>query len=99
MCGNYHTCVVMPVFCLVQLELLVVEVDRHEALLPHFKKGQYPRNKGPKKGHFCQNKDHQRMMVDPMLMIVLDLKSFLTAVTPTAVAPTAVILYYQIISQ
>ena len=23
MCGNYHTCVVMPVFCLVQLELLV----------------------------------------------------------------------------
>ena len=38
------------------------------------------------------NKDHQRMMVDPMLMIVLDLRSFLTAVTPTAVVPTAVIL-------
>ena len=38
------------------------------------------------------NKDHQRMMVDPMLMIVLDLRSFLTAVTTTAVAPTAVIL-------
>ena len=31
------------------------------------------------------------MMVDPMLMIVLDLKSFLTAVTPTVVAQTAVI--------
>ena len=41
---------------------------------------------------FPFNKDHQRMMVDPMLMIVLDLRSFLTAVTPTAVAPTAVIL-------
>ena len=37
------------------------------------------------------NKDHQRMMVDPMLSIVLDLRSFLTAVTTTAVAPTAVI--------
>ena len=41
---------------------------------------------------YLNNKDHQRMMVDPMLMIVLDLKLFLTAVTPTAVAPTAVIL-------
>ena len=40
------------------------------------------------------NKDHQRMMVDPMLMIVLDLRSFLTAVTPTAVAPTAVIFFF-----
>ena len=29
------------------------------------------------------NKDHQRMMVDPMLMIVLDLKSFLTAHSET----------------
>ena len=31
------------------------------------------------------NKDHQRMMVDPMFMIVQSLRSFLTAVTPTAV--------------
>ena len=31
------------------------------------------------------------MMVDPMLSIVLDLRSFLTAVTTTAVTPTAVI--------
>ena len=38
------------------------------------------------------NKDHQRMMVDPMFMIVKSLRSFLTAVTPTAVAPIAVIL-------
>ena len=38
------------------------------------------------------NKDHQRMMVDPMFMIVQSLMSFLTAVTPTAVAPIAVIL-------
>ena len=44
------------------------------------------------KTHLNQNKDHQRIMVDQMLMIVLDLKSLLTAVTPTAVAPTAVIL-------
>ena len=36
------------------------------------------------------NKDHQRMMVDPMLMIVLDLRLFLTAVSPTAVALTTV---------
>ena len=32
------------------------------------------------------------MMVDPMFMIVQRLRSFLTAVTPTAVAPIAVIL-------
>ena len=38
------------------------------------------------------NKDHQIMMVDPMFMIVQSLRSFLTAVTPTAVAPIAVIL-------
>ena len=38
------------------------------------------------------NKDHQRKMVDPMFMIVQSLRSFLTAVTPTAVASTAVIL-------
>ena len=31
------------------------------------------------------------MMVDPMLMIVQSLRSFLTAVTTTAVAPIAVI--------
>ena len=37
------------------------------------------------------NKDHQRMMVDPMLLIVQSLWSFLTAVTTTAVAPIAVI--------
>ena len=35
------------------------------------------------------NKDHQRMMVDPMFMIVKNVRLFLTAVTPTAVAPTA----------
>ena len=38
------------------------------------------------------NKDHQRMMVDPMFMIVQSFRSFLTAVTPTAVTPIAVIL-------
>ena len=32
------------------------------------------------------------MMVDPMLMIVQSLRSFLTAVATTAVAPIAVIL-------
>ena len=32
------------------------------------------------------------MMVDPMFMIVQSLRLFLTAVTPTAVAPIAVIL-------
>ena len=39
-----------------------------------------------------RNKDHQRMMVDPMLMIVQSLRSFLTAVATTAVAPIVVIL-------
>ena len=43
------------------------------------------------------NKDHQRMMVDPMFKIVQSLRSFLTAVTTTAVAPIAVI--YQYISE
>ena len=38
------------------------------------------------------NKDHQRMMVDPMFMIVQSFRSFLTAVTTTAVAPIAAIL-------
>ena len=38
------------------------------------------------------NKDHQRMMVDPMFKIIQNLRSFLTAVTTTAVAPIAVIL-------
>ena len=37
------------------------------------------------------NKDHQRMMVDPMLLIVQSLWSFVTAVTTTAVAPIPVI--------
>ena len=37
----------------------------------------------------AKNKDHQIMMVDPMFMIVQNLKLFLAAVTPTAVAPTA----------
>ena len=36
------------------------------------------------------NKDHQRMMVDPMFMIVKSLGSFVTAFTTTAVAPIAV---------
>ena len=35
------------------------------------------------------NKGHQRMMVDPMFMIVQNVRSFLTPVTPTAVTPTA----------
>ena len=44
------------------------------------------------------NKDHKRMMVDLMFMIVQSFRSFLTAVTPTAfiltaVAPIAVILH------
>ena len=38
------------------------------------------------------NKDHQRMMVDPMFIIVQSLRSFPTAVTPTVVVPIAVIL-------
>ena len=37
-----------------------------------------------------QNKDYQRMMVDPMFMIIWNERSFLTAVTLTAVAQTAV---------
>ena len=45
----------------------------------------------PKSGHWIENKDHQRMMFDPMLLIVQSLWSFLTAVTTTAVAPIAVI--------
>ena len=38
------------------------------------------------------------MMVDPMLVIILDLRLFLAAVTPIDVAPTAVILSNLIIS-
>ena len=37
------------------------------------------------------NKDHQRMMVDLKFMIVQSFRSFLTAVTQTAVATIAVI--------
>ena len=37
-------------------------------------------------------RDHQRMMADPMLMNIQNLRLFLIAVTPTAVKPTAVIL-------
>ena len=37
------------------------------------------------------NKDHQRMMLDLVFMNVQSLRSFLTAVTTTAVAPIAVI--------
>ena len=40
----------------------------------------------------AQNKDHQRMMEFPIFMIVQNLRLFLTAFTPTAVAPAAVIL-------
>ena len=36
------------------------------------------------------NKDHQRMMVDPMIMIAQSLRPLLIAVTPTAVIPSAV---------
>ena len=36
------------------------------------------------------NKDHQRITVDPMFMIIQSLRSFITAVTPTTVIPTAV---------
>ena len=42
--------------------------------------------------YFLINKDHQTMIVDPMFMIVQNVWLFLTAVTSTAVAPTAVIL-------
>ena len=41
-------------------------------------------------GYNNKKKAHQRMMVDPMFMIVKILRSFLTAVTPTAVTPTGV---------
>ena len=44
------------------------------------------------KWHGLGNKDHQRMIVDPMFMIFQSLGSFLTTVTTTAVAPIAVIL-------
>ena len=37
--------------------------------------------------HAYNNKDHQRMTVDTIFMIVQSLGSFLTAVTPTAVTP------------
>ena len=36
------------------------------------------------------NKDNQKMMGDPMFMIVQSLRSFLTAFIPNAVIPTAV---------
>ena len=36
------------------------------------------------------NKDPHRIVIDPMLMIIYNLRLFLTAVTLTAVAPTAV---------
>ena len=36
------------------------------------------------------NRDFQRMMVDPTFMIIHNVRSFLTAVTSTAVTPTAV---------
>ena len=38
------------------------------------------------------NKDHQKIIVDPIFMIVQGLGSFLNAVTPTAVVTTVVIL-------
>ena len=52
-------------------------------------------NNGRKATHYSVlfNKDHQRMMVDQMFMIVQNVRSFLTAVTPTAVTLTAVILF------
>ena len=34
-----------------------------------------------------KNEDHQRMMVDPMFMIVRNSRYFITVVTPTAVTP------------
>ena len=40
---------------------------------------------------YNNNKDHERMMVDPMFIIIQNLRLFLTAVTPTAAALTAVI--------
>ena len=41
---------------------------------------------------FFTNKYHKRMMADPMFVIIQNARCFLTAVTPTAVALTAVIL-------
>ena len=38
------------------------------------------------------------MMIDPMFMIYQNLRLFLTTVTPTDVAPTAVILWNEILS-
>ena len=38
------------------------------------------------------NKDHQRMMVNLMFMIVQNESSFLTAINPSAGAPAVVIL-------
>ena len=35
-----------------------------------------------------ENKNNQRMMVDPMSVMVQSLRSFITDVTPTAVTPT-----------
>ena len=41
----------------------------------------------------CTNKDHHKMMVDPIFIIVQNVRSFGgTAVTPTAVPPTVVLL-------
>ena len=42
-----------------------------------------------KSSPICQTRIIQSMMIVSMLSIVLDLRSFLTAVTKTAVAPTA----------
>ena len=53
---------------------------------------QYDYNKGICSPGSLVNKDHKIMRVDPMFMIVQSLRSFLTAVTPPAVAPIAVIL-------
>ena len=41
---------------------------------------------------FTTNKHHPRMMVDPMFMNIQNVRSFVTAVTPTAVTPTVVIV-------
>ena len=65
-------------------------MDRNKKKQKEFDKN---RQKHTKKYRYLnRNKDHQRMMVDPMFMIVQSLRSFLTAVTTTAVAPIAVIL-------
>ena len=56
---------------------------------------QNPYSTKPLQKIYCYslNKDHQKMMVDPIFLIVQNVRSFLTAVTPTAVTPTAVILF------